>query len=296
MLTSMTGFGTKTIELNLKKGGSISVQVEIKSLNSRFFEATCKLPSSLGHLEVDIINLCKKKMVRGRLFLTIRIAGDGAGLETLVPAYQAIESYLEVAKVIKKKYKTSGELVISDLINLPNVFSFEKEVLTQKEEAAILAAVDGALDVLHKTRLVEGKTLMGELEIIFKACQKNIKKITDLSTKLIAEHKKLVAKTALAAEAGDEQARIKLEELYATLNRMDVAEEISRFSSHLTSVAEVLQAKQIEKGKRFDFILQELLRETNTIASKCANFSMSSCAVDIKVDLEKVREQVQNIV
>lgn len=296
MLTSMTGFGTKTIELALKKGGSISVSVEIKSLNSRFFEATCKLPSSLGHLEVDIINLCKKKMVRGRVFLTIRIAGDGAILETLVPTYKSIEAYLDIAKNIKKKYKVSGELTISDLITLPNVFSFEKEALAQKEEAAILAAVDGALDALHKTRLVEGKTLMVELEAIFKACQKNIKKITDLSVKLIAEQKKIVTKTTLQAEAGDEQARIKLEELYSTLNRMDVAEEISRFSSHLTSVAEVLQVKQLEKGKRFDFILQELLRETNTIASKCANFSMSSCAVDIKVDLEKVREQVQNIV
>ena len=137
---------------------------------------------------------------------------------------------------------------------------------------------------------------MAELESIFKACQKNIKKITELSAKLILEQKKLVTKTALAAEAGDEQARIKLEELYASLNRMDVAEEISRFSSHLSSVADLLQIKQIDKGRRFDFILQELLRETNTIASKCANYSMSSCAVDIKVDLEKVREQVQNIV
>ena len=296
MLTSMTGFGAKTIEIPLKKGGSITVGIEIKSLNSRFFEATCKLPSNLGHTEVDIINLCKKKLVRGRVFLNVRLSGDTALLETLVPAYSAVEGYLEVAKTIKKKYKTSGELSISDLINLPNIFTFEKEALTTKEEALILDAVDAALDALHKVRVVEGKTLMQELEAIFKACQKNITKIETLSKKLIEEQKKMVAKAVASAEKGDEQARIKLEELYAGLNRMDIAEEISRFSSHLTSVSDLLKLKQLDKGRRFDFILQELLRETNTVASKCSNFAISSCAVDIKVDLEKVREQVQNIV
>ena len=83
--------------------------------------------------------------------------------------------------------------------------------------------------------------------------------------------------------------------MYSTLNKIDVNEEIIRFESHLKNLESLLESKQVEKGKRFDFILQELMRETNTISAKCSNYEINSQAIDIKVELEKIREQVQNV-
>ena len=111
----------------------------------------------------------------------------------------------------------------------------------------------------------------------------------------MTDYKKRVDETLPKAQGGDEQAQAKLEDLYAMLNKIDVSEEITRFHSHLKAVQELLAADKLEKGKRFDFTIQELLRETNTTAAKCSSFAISSKAVDIKVALEKAREQVQNI-
>ena len=120
--------------------------------------------------------------------------------------------------------------------------------------------------------------------------------IHKLSEKLMTSLKQQVDQHLVLVEKSDELAKLKLQDLYAMVNKADIHEEITRFKSHLASVDTLLKSKEIDKGKRLDFILQELLRETNTVMSKCSDFDISSLGVDIKVELEKAREQVQNIV
>ena len=113
----------------------------------------------------------------------------------------------------------------------------------------------------------------------------------------MAEQKKKIDEQLIIVQNDTDASKTALDDLYVELNKMDIHEEITRFNGHLESVNKLLvAADHVDKGKRIDFILQELLRETNTIMAKCSTFGISSCGIDIKVELEKAREQVQNVV
>ncbi len=295
MFLSMTGFGSKTIALPLEKDQKISLSIEIKSINSRFFEAACKLPSFLGHMEVKIVGMLKQKLIRGRIYLTVRLEEEGA-LEKIVPSFRLVEEYLQAANKIRKDFKIQGDLSVTDIIKLPGVFVSEKSQIKPEFEAAIFKHIEIVAQTLLKSREVEGKSLQVDLDKSFSICSDKIEKIKTLFKAFMQHQKDEIGRISASFQKGDEQAKLKLDELYSTLNKIDIHEEITRFDSHLKSIKKVVKDKEVEKGKRLDFILQELMRESNTILAKCSNFEISSAAVDIKVELEKAREQAQNVV
>lgn len=296
MLQSMTGFGSESTSLQIKGEEEISVAVELKSLNSRFFEANCKLPSSLNILEVSILNLLKQKLVRGRVFIVVKIGGNGGFFETVVPVKKLVNDYLVAARVIQKQYKVRGELTIADVMALPNIFSFEKEEVCKEVEEAILKIISNVADKLIKTRKAEGGRLLKDLEKRFVYCEQYIDKIKKLFDAFMIKQKEVIKKMLMRSQNGDQEAERLLGEQYDLINKIDVHEEIVRFRSHLKGARKLLRSRVPEKGKRLEFILQELAREINTIAAKCSHVDISAAAVDVKVELEKVREQVQNIV
>ncbi len=296
----MTGFGTVvgTISLGQGKGGSeVSLSIEIKSLNSRFFEAVYKLPSVLSFLEVRINELLKKELIRGRVYLTVRITEESSSFETIVPNMNIISDYIFAASDIKKQFRLKGELTIAELLQLPEVFISRKKSISTKAELEILNLIKKALASLIEARKEEGKNLEQYLKKIFATCSKKMTKIKTLFNKEMKKKKDDIKKIRLVIQKEeDETARMKLDELYSTLNKIDVNEEISRIESHLKIIKALWKDKKIEKGKRLDFILQELVREINTINAKSSSFDINNLAVDVKVELEKAREQVQNIV
>lgn len=295
MLLSMTGFASKTASLHFAEAGNVTLAVELKSINSRFFEVVSKLPSMLSSLEVKIIQQLQHKLLRGRVYLTVRFVEDGDTVGSAVLSTKAVEDYLVIAKTIKEKYNVAGELTLHDLLSLPNVFVTTRPELTQKTEEVVLDFIDKIADNLLKTRQEEGAQLEKDLRKRFEICGQQMTKIQKEAHVCIDRLKKDI-EIKRQHEEGDELARLQLEDAYVLLNKIDVHEEITRFESHLKSVETLLESKQTDKGKRLDFILQELLRETNTTMAKCSNFDISSYCVDIKVELEKAREQVQNIV
>jgi uncharacterized protein (TIGR00255 family) len=295
MFLSMTGFGSKTIALPLEKDQKVSLSIEIKSINSRFFEAACKLPSFLGHMEVKIVGMLKQKLIRGRIYLTVRLEEEGA-LEKIVPSFRLVEEYLQAANKIRKDFKIQGDLSVTDIIKLPGVFVSEKSQIKPEIEVAIFKHIETVAQTLLKSREVEGKSLQVDLDKSFSICSDKIEKIKALFKTFMQHQKDEIGRISASFQKGDEQAKLKLDELYSTLNKIDIHEEITRFDSHLKSIKKVVKDKEVEKGKRLDFILQELMRESNTILAKCSNFEISSAAVDIKVELEKAREQAQNVV
>lgn len=291
----MTGYSSLTTTLKLNNGQTCSLAIELKSINSRFFEVVCKLPSALGHLEVPTISSLQKKLIRGRVFLTIRFE-DGDGLESIAPSLKTARGYVDAVEKIKAHTGITGVLSINDLLQLPNLFSNEKSELHQDDEKTIMEIVTQAAEKLMETRADEGKTLEQDFVTIFTACKEKIIAIEQAFESAMHEKKEEIKLHVTPAQDGDATAKTKLEELYAELNKIDIHEEITRFKSHLTSVNRCLGEPNIEKGKRLDFILQELLREVNTIMAKSSHFNISSSGIDIKVELEKAREQVQNII
>src|SRR5579872_1461906 len=134
MLISMTGFASTSCALKLNNGKTISMAIEIKSVNSRFFEVVCKLPSSISYLEVKIINLLQKKLLRGRVFFTIRFENGADQLETIAPALNVAKSYVDAAKILQEKLGLSGSLSIADILRLPDIFITEKSAFHADDE------------------------------------------------------------------------------------------------------------------------------------------------------------------
>lgn len=294
MLISMTGYCSLSERVKLPDAGTISVTVELKALNGRFFEVVSKIPRTLSHLELNITNFLQQKLVRGRIYLSVHINEEDGGLETIVPSWHAIDQYLASAKAIKEKYHLNGELTLVDVIGLPNVLSAQESDLTAEDETVLMTLFAKVADMLMNVRIEEGKRLEKDFEKIFAVCTDKIAIIQESFAHALEVQRELV-KQALAAHPHLEKPSPQIEELQVTLKKMDIHEEVTRFKSHLDSLAPFLQSNGPEKGKRLDFILQELLRETNTMMAKCQVYQVSTSCIDIKVELEKAREQIQNI-
>jgi len=292
----MTGFSTVTTMIDLKSAGRVSLAIEVKAVNSRFFEAVCKLPSLLSALEVSINGILQRSLLRGRVYLTIRLGRENEAFESIALSERALQGYVAAAQAIKEKFGVQGELTLHDLMQLPNVFVAERSELSSEEEAAVLDLIKQAADKLNVTRREEGNTLQQDIDMRLQMCSKKVEEIKLAFELLMVEQKKLIVQYLEPAQSGDEQAKAHLESAYSVLNKIDINEEVTRFKSHLSSIQSFLELQQAEKGKRLDFILQELMREVNTMMAKCSNYQISSAAVDIKVELEKIREQIQNIV
>lgn len=297
MLYSMTGFSSELVTVEVPGAGRVCLAIEIKTINSRFFEAVCKLPNVLSALEVKLINVLQKKLLRGRVYLTVKFGEENEAFESLEPSLKNVQAYLAASKLINKAHGVSGELTMRDLFLLPNIFVSNKVSLDEAHEQLIVSLVEKVADKVMKTRGEEGNTLRKDFELRFGLCKASIVRVVEVFEALMISLKQAVdAKLAAYQAEPNDQTKIQLDDLYSTLNKSDIQEEITRFKSHLAAVEGLLANDQVEKGKRLDFILQELLRETNTIMAKCSNYDISSVGVDIKVELEKAREQVQNII
>lgn len=296
MLYSMTGFGARTSHLILQDGRKLSLAIELKSVNARFFEAVCKLSSPLSSLEVSLITLLRKRLLRGRLYLSMFIVEGEGAFESLLPSFEHLQSYITVAQDIQKRFDLPGELEVKDIIQLPDIFVKQRGSLSEPDMAKMIEEVKSVADLLMGTRHVEGEELERDMRKSLEICTIKIEHIKGYFEQYIIELKQKIHEAlTLYEQTPSDQLKIQLDELYATLHKSDINEEIVRFTSHGNAVVTCMQEKVVEKGKKLDFMFQELLREINTIMAKCVTFQISSVGVDIKVEVEKMREQVQNI-
>ena len=297
MVLSMTGFASTTATLTLQDGSQINILINIKTLNSRFFETTCKLSYTLSHLETKLIRSLKTKLLRGHTYLTMHVQNPQALKGAVQPSVAIIEGYVQAIDQIKKKVNIEGTVTVSNLLQLPNVFETEEKTIDKSFEKQLFQIIDRLVQQVIETRTQEGTILKRDLRERFTAMDKEMKAIEKAAHLLIQNKKKEIAQAKLdIEEQKSEAAETHMSSLYIALDKMDIHEEIVRFKSHLASIIKQLDAKNPEKGKRLDFTLQELAREINTLSSKCSDATISSQAINIKVELEKSREQTQNIV
>ena len=297
MLSSMTGFASKTAVISLSDGTKINTSISLKSLNSRFFEATCKLPHIATHLETDIIKHLKQNIQRGHVYLTLHMK-DSTSLKSSVKTNMAVvRSYLEAIDNIRKTFTLQGDVAINDIIDLPNIFEIEEQESDKSVDKQIIAIIHELTEQLIKTRHQEGAALKKDLLDRVSIMSKEIIAIEKSAEKLMTEKKEEVAALIKKIESEQEETTdIRKSSLLLMLDKLDINEEIVRFKSHLKNLANHIETAKGEIGKKTDFILQEMAREINTIAAKCSDANISSKAINVKVELEKAREQAQNIV
>jgi uncharacterized protein (TIGR00255 family) len=164
MLRSMTGFSTKTIVLELSPTSTVHVTLTLKSLNSRFFEANCKLPYVFSDLETELIKRFKARLHRGAIFFTIHLGTANMLATHITPVMPLVKGYLDAVKEIKKKLKVPGTLTIKELVRLPNIFEVHEESLQLETRTQLLHAVEELIDELLKLRAQEGQDLLQDIE------------------------------------------------------------------------------------------------------------------------------------
>jgi uncharacterized protein (TIGR00255 family) len=297
MLQSMTGFASSAVAIMLDDGTRVDASLSIKSLNYRHFEVLCKMPHTLSALETLIIKRCRERLSRGHVYVTVYLSDPNAFKTHVEPSMNTIEGYLKAIEQVKNHFNLSGDFTIHDLVRLPNVFSASERELDEGARQQLMAAVDDVLDALVREREREGEALRVDVRERIRVMNQAIHEVERIFIAAMDERKREVAErlsvlsTEIQGSASDERGS-----LYAELDKMDIHEEIVRLTTHLHNLDSLLDSTQQEIGKQLDFTLQELTREINTIAAKANSVAISSRAITIKVELEKAREQAQNIV
>lgn len=289
-MNSMTGFGRASVTSPV---GSITV--EMSSVNNRFLELAVRMPRSLTSLEAQIRELVSGTLSRGKITINVDLElGKGsAGIKINREAARAVHRELTV---LKKSLKLAGDITISDILTFEEVSSSGRdEIDTDKVWPSLKRALEKAMERLVAMRESEGAALARDMLARLKQMEKSIGKIetaTKNSVEIYAAKLSRRVKELLAEPVSDTR-RLE-EEIAIFAERTDIAEECTRFRSHLDQYRAALAQKDAA-GRKLNFILQEMNREANTIGSKCADFSIATHVISLKEELEKLREQVQNI-
>lgn len=286
----MTGFGAAEGAV-----GGARVSVEIRSVNHRFFNPSIKLPSELARFEGDVRETMRRGITRGHVTLTARVArGDVAGTGRIDEA--RFGEYVGQLRALQRQFGLSDEIDVGTVLRLPNVIAAEPEDETG-EAAELIAIVDQALVALDTMRSSEGCRLKTYLEDRLSVIEQSVDRIAARApTRLVEQRDRLRAAVKELAEgvALDEQRLA--QEIAVLADRLDVSEEISRFHSHLAAFRATLAAPPSDGvGKRLGFLLQELLREANTTGSKANDAAILRDVITVKEELERIREQVENL-
>ncbi len=291
MLNSMTGYGRVIKEFEGK-----TVTVEIKSVNHRFFECTVRVPRTLGFIEEQAKAFLGTKVSRGKIevFISVESAGEGS----IEVAYNEdhLAALLKTYKEISGKFKLKNNLKLSDIIHNKDIFSVKKA--EEKEEditEKVLITLNEAAEKFNEARQKEGLKLKEDILERLCGIEKNVEIVEARSPETVKEYReKLLSRMReiLADTAVDEQRLLTEAAIYA--DKVTVAEETTRLRTHILNFRDLL-AGASPIGKKLDFYMQEMNREANTIGSKCNDVSIAKTVVEIKSQLENIREQIQNI-
>ena len=297
MILSMTGFTTKTVSFLDQDNHKVYITVTLKSLNSRFFETTCKVPYALSNIETELIKLFKTHLHRGHITFSIHVSSPHIFKGQVEAALPVVKSYIKAIRTIQEICSIPGTVTLSELIQLQNVFNIEEKSVDESLQQTVLQAIHELIKDLIAVRATEGESLKIDLLNRAAIIEREIKIIEHAAEELMKTRKQSMSQVLKDLEQeGADLAEIKKNLVYNEINKIDIHEEIIRFTSHLHNLRVHINSPDSEKGRRLDFIVQEMGREINTIAAKCSDVTIGTVAINIKVELEKIREQVQNIV
>lgn len=291
-MKSMTGFGRGEAT-----GKDFTVSAEIKTVNNRFLDLNLRLSSELQPIEADLKNLISKRLSRGRVdvFLNYEKTSD-VSYELNKPL---ISGYITALKEMQEEFGLVGEPDMNYIARLPDALRTKKDDLSEDFAEGVKNAVSEALDNLEKMREVEGESLKNDLKTQLESIENQLpiieKEVETVSEEYFERLNKKIEKLLSKSDSQIEidQARLAQEIAYIA-DKSDISEEISRLKSHIEQFESIINEDEVV-GKKLDFLTQEFNREANTIASKTQNLVIKEAALIIKTEIEKIREQVQNV-
>ncbi len=291
MLKSMTGYGRAVLE---KEG--MEITFELKSVNNRYLDTSVRLPRAFGYLEEKIKREIGNHATRGKVdaYLTINIIEDR--LTKVTVNYPLFESYLAAFEEVKERYGLRDDTAVSSIMKIPDVVGTRSEEADEeKMKALLLEAMAPALAGYDKMREAEGKRLYDDISVKLDRIEEirnEIAKLSPESVKAYEERLKARIEELLGKTEYDETRVITEVALYA--DKVAVDEELTRLASHLSQFRGIMSSKE-PAGRKLDFLTQEINREVNTIGSKCCELEITKLVVEAKSEIEKIREQIQNV-
>lgn len=287
----MTGYGK-----GAAASSNLSAEVEIKSVNSRYLDISLKLPSSLLNKEYEVREFIKTKLTRGKLSVIIQLKKLEGEAEIVPIDKEKLKSYIQLLKEIKKTAKLSEKIKLEHLLINRELFASGNNVeYSQDEFKLIKKALGLALDQLKKMKKNEGIELAKDMKKRISIIEKHLDEIQKDYKQAIDDHfEKLKERVkTMVANITDFSDRLELE-LAVIADKSEITEECVRLRSHLKFFTDSIDNDE-EPGRKLNFICQEMNRETNTIASKSISTAVTHNSVFIKEEIEKLREQIQNI-
>ncbi len=290
MIKSMTGYGTARCE----KGGVTHV-VEVKSVNSKFCDIKTRLPFGYSGLEIEVIQHLKSRIPRGRIDVVITRENSPDGPKDVSVNLPLAEAFVKEMNKLRQHLNINQDVNLSMILGAREIVSFNrKEEDIEALWAVIKPALDEALDNLIEMREREGKALALDLAGRCNSLKEMVQDVSGQAPKVVEHYREKILERIAELKLGELDESRLAQEVCLYADRVDITEEITRLRSHFQQFLRLLDSEE-PQGRKLDFLLQEMNRETNTIGSKCNNGEISLVVVDMKSGLEKLREQVQNV-
>ena len=292
MIKSMTGFGRCEVS-----DGERKFTVEMKGVNHRYLDANIRMPKKLNFFESAIRNLLKKSVQRGKVDIFITSEDLSESQVSLKYNEKLAEEYLTYFKKMEESFSLENDIRVSTLSRYPEVLTMEEQLMDEEELwNGLKKALDGAIKQFVETRALEGENLKKDIINKLDGMLKLVDVIEERSPQIVAEYReKLETKVhELLEDTQIEEGRIAAE-VVIFADKICTDEEVVRLRSHILHMKETLQSEESGIGRKLDFIAQEMNREANTILSKANDLEISNIGIDLKTEIEKVREQIQNI-
>ena len=291
MIKSMTGFGRCEMAENDRK-----FTVEIKSVNHRYLDVSIKLPKALNFFESSIRSELKSYISRGKV--DVYVSYEDFSEKTSVVCYhrELAEEYLRYLRRMGEEFGLENDVRVSTLSRFPEIFTMEEAGVDQEELwKELLGALTGAARMFVDTRVAEGEHLKCDLIEKLDGMRQRVDFISERSPQIVAQYRRKLEERVreLLADTAVDEGRL-LTEVTIFADKVCVDEEIVRLYSHIETTKATLQEGG-SIGRKLDFIAQEMNREANTTLSKSNDLEVSNCAIELKTEIEKVREQIQNI-
>ncbi len=280
----MTGYGSKSFKID-----DFEINIELRTLNSRYFDSKISLPPTLYKHELEINNLLKKFLLRGKVELNIKLLGISD--DSFSFNKNVIKNYFKDLNDISKFDKSQ---LLNSILNLPNTISKSENKIPEKVSKKIIVLLNSVIKQLISFRTKEGQNTKKDLSEnikIISICSEKIKRESKYHKKSIEEN---LEKKARNLNVEYDHGKFE-QEMFYYLEKIDINEELVRLGSHINFFNETLKNKLVEKGKKLGFICQEMGREINTIGSKSNNALIQNYVVEMKSSVEKIREQLLNI-
>lgn len=288
----MTGFGSGRAKL---EGREISI--EIKTLNHRYLDLNIRLPRDIAFIEEDVRKIIQEQLSRGRVDVYVDYVNAGESLYEIEPNRPLLNLYMEVFNRLEQEMNIENDITMNSLLNIPDMFLLHQDLEDEELIASLVSdAMNEAISSLKHMRSIEGEKLKKDILERAHYMRDMVRQIEVQAPSVVEEYRqKLEARLEeiLPPESDFDQNRFSTEVAYFA-ERSNITEEIIRLYSHIDQLEEILNIGGCI-GRKLDFLIQEMNREVNTIGSKSSDIQITNLVVDLKSEIEKIREQIQNI-